>query len=54
MTGISDIDLPNGQTYTFAYDDPYGMVSRITFPDGGYVNYTWALFEQRLMEYSTE
>jgi len=41
MGGISDIDLPNGQKYTFLYDSTYGRISKITFPDGGYVSYTW-------------
>jgi YD repeat-containing protein len=43
---ISQIDIPsaNGiQSYTFQYEPLYGHISRINFPDGGYVNYTWGL-----------
>ena len=45
---VSTITLPNGKTYTFQYglDDPsnsnpYGLLSRITYPTGGWVKYTW-------------
>jgi RHS repeat-associated protein len=40
---ISEIDLPNGRKYTFQYDGTYAKPSKITFPDGGYVRYLWAL-----------
>lgn len=40
---ITEIDLPNGQKYTFQYDGTYGKLSQINFPDGGYVQYTWGL-----------
>jgi RHS repeat-associated protein len=38
---VAEIDLPNGQKYTFSYDGIYGKISKITFPDGGYVSYSW-------------
>ena len=41
---VSEIDLPNSQKYTFQYDGTYGKVSKITFPDGGYVRYVWGLY----------
>ncbi len=40
---VSEIDLPNGQKYTFAYESTYGRVSSITFPGAGYVRYVWGL-----------
>ena len=40
---ISEIDLPNGQTYSFGYDNTFGLVNKITFPGGGYVRYNWNL-----------
>lgn len=43
LSAISEIDLPNGQKYTLSYSAPYGRVSRITFPGGGYVRYVWGL-----------
>jgi YD repeat-containing protein len=43
LSVISEIDLPNGQKYSFLYDGIYGRVSKITFPDGGYVRYIWGL-----------
>ncbi len=38
---ISAIALPNGQQFQFSYDDGLGLVSKITYPGGGYVSYTW-------------
>lgn len=40
---VNEIDLPNGQKYTFSYDPAYGRVSKITFPGGGYARYVWGL-----------
>lgn len=49
---ISTITLPNGQQYKFyygtdnpnpAYNNPYGMLSEIDYPSGGWVRYTWKL-----------
>jgi RHS repeat-associated protein len=40
---VSEIDLPNGQKYTFSYDPNYGRVSKVTFPGGGYARYVWGL-----------
>ena len=38
---VREIDLPNGQKYSFLYDGTHGKVSKITFPGGGYVRYLW-------------
>jgi YD repeat-containing protein len=38
---ISSIELPNNQTYTFLYDQTYGTIREIDYPDGGKVSYTW-------------
>lgn len=47
LNEVSEIDLPNGRTYLFSYaGNPYGRVSKITFPDGGYVRYRWGLNPQ--------
>ena len=51
LTVISSITLPNGQKYHFYYGDdnpngvsnPYGLLSEIDYPDGGWVRYTWKL-----------
>ena len=40
---VQSITLPNGQQYTFEYNDPYGLISQINYPDGGWVKYTWKL-----------
>ena len=47
---ISNISLPNGQAYSFLYgtDDPnnsnpYGLLSKITYPSGGWVKYTYGI-----------
>jgi RHS repeat-associated protein len=39
---VTAITLPNGQQYHFTYDPQSGLLSKITYPDGGYVSYTWA------------
>ena len=52
QTVISQIILPNGQSYRFyygsdnpntSYQNPYGMISEIDYPNGGIVRYTWKL-----------
>jgi RHS repeat-associated protein len=47
---IRSITLPNGQSYTFTYDSddasiahPHGLITKITYPTGGWVKYTWKL-----------
>ncbi len=49
-TVVSSITLPNGQAYTFLYgtDDPansnpYGLLSKIIYPSGGWVEYSWGI-----------
>ncbi len=44
-TAVTSITTPEG-TYTFSYDPAYGMVSRITYPGGGYVRYVWGMATQ--------
>lgn len=44
--GVSSITLPNGQSYQFSYDPTYGLLSKITYPSGGYVKYIWGLNKQ--------
>jgi len=40
---ISSIVLPNGQSYQFQYEpSSYGGLTRVDFPTGAYVTYTWA------------
>ena len=38
---VTAIQLPNGSQYTFTYDSTFGQVNKITYPTGGYVQYTW-------------
>lgn len=40
---VTAITLPNTHTYTFQYDSTYGLVSKVTYPSGGYVRYSWGL-----------
>jgi RHS repeat-associated protein len=49
-TVVSSITLPNGQAYTFLYgtDDPnnsnpYGLLSKIAYPSGGWVKYGYGI-----------
>ena len=46
FTQVTAITLPNGKQYQFNYDPTYGALSKITYPDGGYVSYTWGLNPQ--------
>jgi RHS repeat-associated protein len=41
-TVVSAITLPNGKQYQFQYDPTYGLLTKITYPTGGWVSYTWA------------
>jgi RHS repeat-associated protein len=52
---VTAITLPNGQQYTFDYsNNAYGMVDKITYPTGGYIQYTWGVNPQSASEfYST-
>ena len=43
ITAISSIVLPNGEQYTFSYDPAYGLISKLTYPTGGYVRYVWGV-----------
>jgi len=52
ITTVSQIKLPNGGVYQFyygtnnphtGYTNPYGLLSEIDYPDGGWVRYTWKL-----------
>ena len=48
---VSQIILPNGQNFSFYYSDnpnpafqnPYGLLSGIDYPTGGWVEYPWKL-----------
>jgi YD repeat-containing protein len=43
QTVVTAIALPNGQSYKFSYDPTYGVISKITYPSGGYIRYDYAL-----------
>jgi YD repeat-containing protein len=40
---VSSLTLPNGQSYTFGYDQKWGLVNSITYPTGAKVTYTWGV-----------
>jgi RHS repeat-associated protein len=40
---ITEIALPNGQAFSFSYDPTYGLLSKVVYPDGGFVEYSWAV-----------
>ena len=52
-TVVSEIDLPNGQKYSFSYGGTWGLLQQITFPDGGYVRYSWGSNSQSTATYQT-
>ncbi|MGA7317474.1 MAG: hypothetical protein WBX22_26290 [Silvibacterium sp.] len=37
------LTLPNGETYQFGYDPTYGLINKITYPTGAWVEYTWSI-----------
>jgi YD repeat-containing protein len=41
QSAISQIVLPNGKSYSFTYDSTYGLLKKITYPSGAWVEYTW-------------
>jgi RHS repeat-associated protein len=43
QTVVTAIALPNGQSYTFDYDQTYGTIKKITYPSGGYIRYEYGL-----------
>jgi RHS repeat-associated protein len=51
---LTKITLANGLSYTFSYDDPdnpghpnpYGEITKITLPTGGYIKYKWTTIAQ--------
>lgn len=46
VPAVTEIDLPNGQKWTFTYDPTYGRLARVNYPGGGYVRYVWGLNSQ--------
>ncbi len=40
------ITLPNGKSFQFQYDSTYGLLTKVVYPSGGYVSYTWGLNTQ--------
>jgi YD repeat-containing protein len=46
-TQLQSVVLPNGTSWTFEYTtDGFGNLSRITFPTGGTISYTWTPMDQ--------
>ena len=40
---MTQIALPNSTFYKLTYDSTYGLINKITYPNGGYVSYVWGL-----------
>jgi RHS repeat-associated protein len=43
--GITQLKLPNGQSYSFSYNSN-GLLQQITYPSGGYVSYVWGINQE--------
>jgi RHS repeat-associated protein len=41
VSEVTQITLPNGQSYQFQYDPTYAVLSKIIYPTGAYVRYVW-------------
>ncbi len=50
MRVLSGIDLPNGRSWKFDYSSDYGVLTKMTLPDGGYIRYTYAAQPQFAFE----
>ena len=37
------LGFPDGLSYQFTYDPAYGLIKRITYPTGAWVEYTWGV-----------
>jgi hypothetical protein len=48
---ITTITLPNGKQYKFSYNSTYGTLSKITYPTGGWVEYTWGINSQSAVSF---
>jgi len=40
---LTSLTLPNGKIFTFTYDPTYSVISKMTYPNGGYIRYVWGL-----------
>jgi YD repeat-containing protein len=40
---VKTLTLPNGETYQFQYDPTFGLINKITYPTGAWVEYTWSV-----------
>ena len=57
FTAVNEIDLPdstssNKVAYMFSYDPIFGTISKITFPTGGFVQFTWGIRGEDWSPYS--
>jgi len=43
VSRVSTVTLPDGLSYVFTYDSVYGLINKITFPTGAWVEYTWGI-----------
>ena len=43
INGLTSVSLPNGTSYSITYDSIYGTISKITFPTGGYVRFSYGI-----------
>ena len=48
---VSTITLPNGKQDAFQYDSTSGLLSRVTYPSGGWVSYSWSVNARAETEY---
>jgi RHS repeat-associated protein len=45
ISAIQSITLPDGSSYQFQYNDPYGELSAIILPTGGQITFTYSNFK---------
>lgn len=48
-TQLQSVVLPNGTSWTFEYETHYGNLTRITFPTGGTISYTWEVIPRQVV-----
>lgn len=45
--GVQTITLPDQSEYQFEYNNQFGLISKITYPNGGWAQYTWNMIPLR-------
>lgn len=45
LNAVQSIQLPDGSSYSFQYDNGYAMITNVTLPTGGQISYGWSNYQ---------